>query len=136
MLIKCPSCGSDKYVKNGMKGGKRRYLCRNTGCKRATFQIESKKISYEKKLIALTLGQCSMHPQEDEVVKKRNIAKIIGCAVGSLYRWDKIEKKIIGEVVGKKIDWETKINFLLERSGINLSPTLKNSVLSKLNRFR
>ena len=41
ITVKCPECGSDKIYRNGKTNrGIQVYECRNTECKRRTFQLE------------------------------------------------------------------------------------------------
>ena len=130
-MTKCPDCGSNKHIiKYGKtKEGGQRFHCKGEdGECSTTFTLRELKFSYEEKLLAVLFGEL-----ESTVIKKRDLAKIIGCATGTPYRWKK--REIIARLRGAKVDWEGKIDLMFQRSGMSLDSVLKNNIINEINKI-
>ena len=88
-MDRCTECGSKDFRKNGKKGDLQRFLCKNERCGSSfSFGVKAK-IPYESKALAIFLYECG-----EAYVTKRELAVIIGCAVGAVYRWKKAKKRM------------------------------------------
>ena len=72
--MECPKCKSTKVVKNGTKGGKQRYICRNPECSVKEFSEKSQLIKTQTKKptngIGTPLNQWKEKYDVDFIVQK------------------------------------------------------------------
>ncbi len=122
----CPECGSKDFNKNGKKGELQRYKCKNLECGSSFSFGKKSKISNESKALAIWLYECG-----EQYVTKRELSAIIGCAVGSVYRWKKERKKIFLKIKNE-IALAASLKKLIEKSGLEFSKQRIEAILVKV----
>ena len=99
----CKECGSDVTVKNGMVGGKQRYLCKKCGCNfREGDQRTNERIAAKKALCILLYAMAKG--------SFRMMGRILGIDHTLVYRWirafgkDLPEPEVSGEITEIEFD--------------------------------
>lgn len=80
ILIKCPSCRSEQFQKNGHRDGKQNYRCKN--CSRQYVEAYVPKgYSEDTKQICIKMYRAGL--------KLREIERLTGISHGTIYNWIK-----------------------------------------------
>lgn len=109
MSIECKNCGSEKNTKNGYKGEKQRYKCKDCGY---NFVCGDNRINLETKskrafaVLLYSVGSCSM----------RFIARLLGVNPSTVLKWlrheaDKLEEPEISSNI-KEIEFDEMWHFI------------------------
>jgi transposase len=79
-MLQCKKCGSEKAVRNGIVGGKQRYLCKECGCNyRAGDDRTNEKIAAKKALCILLYAMAKG--------SFRMMGRLLGINHTLVYRW-------------------------------------------------
>lgn len=127
-MIKCPCCKSAKYiVRNGKtKNGNQRLFCKDEECGTSFLENYNEGFSDEEKFLGAIL-------RESKLLTKIDVAEIMNCSVGGIYRWksDKIKKKINR----KKTSCKNLANSLFKKFPNKFSASLVSYVNDQINKL-
>lgn len=80
ILMRCPRCGSEQFQKNGHRGGKQNYRCKNCG-RQYVEAYEVKGYSEDTKQICIRMYSTGL--------ELREVERLTGISHSAIYNWVK-----------------------------------------------